>query len=104
MSNPQQPPMKPLGEMTSEERTNYSIQRAPDYSGKQEAVLTTSRTKCWSARDQLFECLDKNNDQINLCKDFYQVFSSVCLNSWADYFMKKRAADKNKKEFLERTQ
>ncbi|EGC38929.1 hypothetical protein DICPUDRAFT_75462 [Dictyostelium purpureum] len=95
---------KPLGDMTKEERTSYSIKRAPDYTGKEDAVLNVSREKCWKSRDEYFECLDKNNDNESKCKEFYDKFSDSCLKSWKEYFIKKRIADINKQNFLNRSE
>ncbi|KYQ92517.1 cytochrome c oxidase subunit VIb [Tieghemostelium lacteum] len=91
---------KPIGEMTNEERTKYSIQRAPDYKGKEEAILSNNRKECWNARDKYFECLDKNSENELACTQFYNTFKDSCLNSWCEYFIKKRKQDKLKQEFL----
>ncbi|KAM9960507.1 hypothetical protein ACTFIW_009649 [Dictyostelium discoideum] len=93
---------KPLNEMTKEERTNYSLRRAPDYHGKEESVLNSSRTKCWEARDKYFKCLDDNKEDDSKCKEFYNELNNSCLKSWSEYFIKKRISDKNKEAFLNR--
>ncbi|EFA85904.1 cytochrome c oxidase subunit VIb [Heterostelium album PN500] len=90
-----------LSAMTPEERTKYSLLRAPDYHGTDDKVLSTSRSQCWSARDKYFACLDANNENQSICKQFYDEFSSSCLSSWKEYFIKKRLIEKQKSEMLD---
>ncbi|KAK5575763.1 hypothetical protein RB653_006897 [Dictyostelium firmibasis] len=101
-NNNDQENVKPLNEMTKEERTNYSLKRAPDYHGKEENVLNKSRTQCWEARDKYYKCLDDNNDNEPKCKEFYDELNKNCLKSWSEYFVKKRKSDKNIQAFLNR--
>eukprot|EP01132_Coremiostelium_polycephalum_P009920 gene9920-12165_t len=98
----QQQPVN-LGSMTAEERSVYSIQRAPDYHGQETKVLGKSRNECWKAKDQYFECLDKNNENESMCKEFLNVFEQSCYSSWVDHFIKKRKVTKMRNQYLEKS-
>ncbi|CAH1108392.1 unnamed protein product [Psylliodes chrysocephalus] len=54
------------------------------------------RTKCWSARDQYWECLDKNSvksgdtKDINVCAEFRKMYEQSCSAQWVKHFDRKR--------------
>ncbi|GAM19311.1 hypothetical protein SAMD00019534_024860, partial [Acytostelium subglobosum LB1] len=91
---------KELSAMSPEERTQYSLMRAPDYHGADNNVLANNRAKCWDARDQYFACLDANNENEQTCKQLYDAFAGSCMSSWKEYFIKKRFVDKQKAQML----
>ncbi|EGG19868.1 cytochrome c oxidase subunit VIb [Cavenderia fasciculata] len=83
-----------ISKLTAEERTKYSLLRAPDYQGTESSVLNTSRKACWLSRDQYFECLDKNNENKDKCKEEFEKFNNSCLDSW------KRFIDNQKNKLM----
>lgn len=50
------------------------------------------RTKCWSARDKYWECLDKNgtSEKDNTCTEFRKVFENSCKPQWVKHFDRRR--------------
>ncbi|EEB07147.1 hypothetical protein SJAG_02229 [Schizosaccharomyces japonicus yFS275] len=63
------------------------------------APKRADRESCWTARDEYFKCLDKNNI-INAKKDDAlaaekcgpqkEGFETSCVKAWVDYFLKFR--------------
>lgn len=49
-----------------------------------------TRTKCWAARDELWTCLDKNNDEAKVCKSYRAMFEKECPDQWVLHFDRKR--------------
>ncbi|CAH1285533.1 unnamed protein product [Diabrotica balteata] len=55
------------------------------------------RAKCWGARDQYWDCLDKNSsaakdqkDKNNVCAGFRKVYEESCSAQWVKHFDRKR--------------
>lgn len=51
------------------------------------------RTKCWSARDKYWECLDKNgpNPKESVCAEFRKMFETSCSAQWVKHFDRKKS-------------
>ncbi|KAJ3657779.1 hypothetical protein Zmor_009561 [Zophobas morio] len=53
------------------------------------------RHLCWGARDQYWECLEKNgikdNDNGGLCKELRKVFEKSCSAQWVKHFDRRRS-------------
>ncbi|TVY90234.1 Cytochrome c oxidase subunit 6B-like protein, partial [Lachnellula willkommii] len=71
----------------------------------------TQRAKCWEGRDAYFRCLDKNGiiDSIGQkdkaekeCAGEARGFEGNCASSWVTYFKKRRVAEHQKAQTLER--
>ena len=41
-----------------------------------------SRRKCWTSRDEYFECLTKNKEDESKCVELRKVFDNQCPNTW----------------------
>lgn len=41
-----------------------------------------TRTKCYKAKDDLWQCLDQNNDKAEACLQFRKLFESNCPSQW----------------------
>ncbi|KAK2858771.1 hypothetical protein Q5P01_003391 [Channa striata] len=54
------------------------------------APNSAERKACWDARDQLWKCLDDNNDQVKSCQRFMNEFETKCPAQWVKYFNKRR--------------
>ncbi|KAM4523303.1 cytochrome c oxidase assembly factor 6 homolog [Fundulus diaphanus] len=54
------------------------------------APTSAERKACWEARDQLWQCLDDNNDKIQSCQKFQGDFEAKCPAQWVKYFTKRR--------------
>ncbi|KAI0487003.1 cytochrome oxidase c subunit VIb-domain-containing protein [Xylaria cf. heliscus] len=78
--------------------------RAPDRS---------ERRRCWDARDNFYQCLDKHDVIDSLsgegkktadkhCAKEEAAFQDNCASAWVTYFKKYRVADYQKKKTLER--
>jgi len=48
------------------------------------------RTKCYTARDGLWSCLDTNEDNIKKCVEFRKQFENFCPKQWVTHFDRKR--------------
>lgn len=54
------------------------------------------RSKCWSARDKYWECLDKNKVQESpskpqtVCSEFRKMYEQSCSAQWVKHFDRKR--------------
>ncbi|XP_017293695.1 cytochrome c oxidase assembly factor 6 homolog [Kryptolebias marmoratus] len=55
------------------------------------APTSAERKACWEARDQLWLCLDNNNDKIESCQKFQSDFEAKCPAQWVKYFTKRRS-------------
>jgi len=53
-------------------------------------VSRRARETCWNARDEYHDCLRKNDDHAELCKQFYEVYTKLCPPSWVKHFEEKR--------------
>ncbi|GJQ65394.1 hypothetical protein Trydic_g7504 [Trypoxylus dichotomus] len=53
------------------------------------------RAKCWGARDEYWECLDKhkiqNAEKGGLCAEFRKVYEMSCSSQWVKHFDRKRS-------------
>ncbi|XP_043963861.1 cytochrome c oxidase assembly factor 6 homolog [Gambusia affinis] len=54
------------------------------------APNSAQRKACWDARDQLWQCLDDNNDKMQSCQQFQGDFETKCPAQWVKYFTKRR--------------
>jgi len=54
------------------------------------APTKAERELCWSARDEYWQCLDKNKDDASKCKEHRQRFESDCTKTWLKYFDRRR--------------
>ncbi|XP_067110780.1 cytochrome c oxidase assembly factor 6 homolog [Osmerus mordax] len=54
------------------------------------APNSSERRACWGARDELWKCLDDNNDQASSCEKFQKEFEANCPTQWVKYFIKRR--------------
>ncbi|KAM4615170.1 cytochrome c oxidase assembly factor 6 homolog [Polymixia lowei] len=54
------------------------------------APTSAERKVCWGARDDLWKCLDDNNDQASPCEKFQREFEVNCPAQWVKYFTKRR--------------
>ncbi|XP_029016389.1 cytochrome c oxidase assembly factor 6 homolog isoform X2 [Betta splendens] len=48
------------------------------------------RKVCWAARDQMWKCLDDNDDKAAPCQNFRKELEAKCPAQWVKYFMKRR--------------
>lgn len=55
-------------------------------SNKEEFLNKSKRIKCWSSRDNYWECLRSNNDKVEPCKDFRKIYESSCPDQWVNEF------------------
>ncbi|RDW68123.1 hypothetical protein BP6252_09519 [Coleophoma cylindrospora] len=71
----------------------------------------SQRAKCWEARDQYFDCLNKESivDSITekdkaekACKSEGRAFEGNCASSWVTYFKKRRVMEYQKEQTLAR--
>ncbi|KAH8819796.1 cytochrome oxidase c subunit VIb-domain-containing protein [Xylogone sp. PMI_703] len=71
----------------------------------------SQRAKCWEARDQYFECLDKNSIIDSLgekdkaakaCGSEGKKFEANCATSWVKYFKQRRVMEHQKNQTLEK--
>ncbi|KAK9453334.1 hypothetical protein V1511DRAFT_462607 [Dipodascopsis uninucleata] len=57
-------------------------------------ITRSERQKCHLARDAFFNCMDKNSikkfEQQPVCIDLYKEMTSLCPDSWSQYFIAKR--------------
>ncbi|KAL3423307.1 hypothetical protein PVAG01_05054 [Phlyctema vagabunda] len=69
----------------------------------------SQRAKCWEARDDFFNCLDKNGIIDSLaekdksekgCKLESRAFEANCASSWVTYFKKRRVMEHQKAQTL----
>ncbi|XP_017300119.1 cytochrome c oxidase assembly factor 6 homolog isoform X2 [Diaphorina citri] len=44
------------------------------------------RTKCWSARDKYWECLDSHEGNADSCKEFRTSYEQFCPGQWVKHF------------------
>lgn len=58
-------------------------------SGKEEFLSKSARTKCWSSRDNYWECLRSNNEEATKCADLRKMYESSCPLQWVNWFKKK---------------
>ncbi|XP_040886161.1 cytochrome c oxidase assembly factor 6 homolog isoform X2 [Toxotes jaculatrix] len=54
------------------------------------APSSAQRKACWEARDQLWKCLDDNEDKAASCQNFQKEFEAKCPAQWVKYFIKRR--------------
>lgn len=55
------------------------------------------REMCWLLRDQLYECLENNNEDLEACSVPYKKLIDTCPASWTKRFIEKRKYDLEKK-------
>lgn len=48
-----------------------------------------TRTKCWLARDKYWSCLDRTNEDADICKESRKIFEDSCSNQWVIHFDRK---------------
>lgn len=50
-----------------------------------------ARQKCWSARDNYWNCLDKSGEnEKNPCLELRKLYESSCSSQWIKHFDRKR--------------
>lgn len=52
------------------------------------APNSAERKACWDARDQLWKCLDDNNDNASPCQKFQSEFEGNCPAQWVSISLK----------------
>lgn len=66
-----------------------------------------TRQSCWNARDEYWQCLDKNApdyqatsgaDEPKECQKFRKLFQSKCPGQWVKHFDRKRTYEQFKKK------
>ncbi|XP_062428256.1 cytochrome c oxidase assembly factor 6 homolog [Rhea pennata] len=62
------------------------------------APTMEERKACWGARDEFWECLDKNSKDESKCQKLRLSFESRCPQQWVKYFDKRRDYLKYKKK------
>ncbi|PUU77185.1 cytochrome oxidase c subunit VIb-domain-containing protein [Tuber borchii] len=77
------------------------------------APTREQRALCWTARDQFFACLDKNNildplknskESKSFCSSEDASFQKECRGSWVEHFKKRRVMEHNREAMLKRLQ
>eukprot|EP00285_Hemiselmis_virescens_P007691 CAMPEP_0173383876 /NCGR_PEP_ID=MMETSP1356-20130122/6448_1 /TAXON_ID=77927 ORGANISM="Hemiselmis virescens, Strain PCC157" /NCGR_SAMPLE_ID=MMETSP1356 /ASSEMBLY_ACC=CAM_ASM_000847 /LENGTH=80 /DNA_ID=CAMNT_0014338947 /DNA_START=82 /DNA_END=324 /DNA_ORIENTATION=- len=53
-------------------------------------MTSGSRVECYNNRDFYFECLDKNGEDVNMCKALGDKYEATCLKAWVQYFNMQR--------------
>lgn len=72
-----------------------------------------NRMECWSAKDNFFECLTKNNIDNSLdpkekdnvetnCGTLRKDFQGKCVASWYKYFQEKRFSEIQKDRYIKK--
>jgi cytochrome c oxidase assembly factor 6 len=46
----------------------------------------TTRELCWRARDEFFQCLDREVDASVQCKELRDAFTKACPRTWVKYW------------------
>lgn len=59
------------------------------------APNSAERKACWNARDQLWKCLDDNNDNASACQKFQSEFEGNCPAQWVSISLKIEGKKKN---------
>ncbi|XP_056101386.1 cytochrome c oxidase assembly factor 6 homolog [Rhinichthys klamathensis goyatoka] len=54
------------------------------------APNASERKACWSARDELWKCLDAHRDSSSACEKHQLEFEDKCPAQWVKYFVKRR--------------
>ncbi|TWW64444.1 cytochrome c oxidase assembly factor 6 homolog [Takifugu rubripes] len=54
------------------------------------APNSAERKACWDARDELWKCLDQNQDRASACQQLQSQFEGRCPAQWVKYFTKRR--------------
>ena len=54
------------------------------------------RQVCWGARDKFWECMTKNNEQVEKCADLRKEFEGSCPPTWVTHFDRKFQFEKFK--------
>ncbi|KAI7792134.1 cytochrome c oxidase assembly factor 6 homolog [Triplophysa rosa] len=54
------------------------------------APTSSERKACWGARDELWMCLDLNEDKTSACEKHQREFEAKCPAQWVKYFVKRR--------------
>lgn len=53
------------------------------------------RAKCWGARDQYWDCMDKlgpiEDEKNSACAEFRKMFETSCSPQWVKHFDRKRS-------------
>lgn len=55
-------------------------------SSKEEFLSKSERTRCWSSRDNFWECLRANNDKVDKCSDLRETYEKACPIQWVNRF------------------
>jgi hypothetical protein len=59
-------------------------------------VSSLQREICWQFRDQLYACLEQNNEQLEECPIEHKRLVDACPPSWTKRFINKRKYDLQK--------
>lgn len=54
-------------------------------SKSEEFLSKSERSKCWSSRDNYWECLRSNDEKAEKCKDFRNIYESSCPVQWVNW-------------------
>ncbi|KAK3544933.1 hypothetical protein QTP86_029218 [Hemibagrus guttatus] len=54
------------------------------------APNSKQRQACWGARDELWRCLDLNQDNTAACEKYRKEYEASCPAQWVKYFNKRR--------------
>lgn len=54
-------------------------------SKSEEFLSKSERAKCWSSRDNYWECLRSNDEKEEKCKDFRKIYESSCPVQWVNW-------------------
>ncbi|XP_038851517.1 cytochrome c oxidase assembly factor 6 homolog [Salvelinus namaycush] len=54
------------------------------------APNSNQRKACWGVRDELWKCLDDNQDNASSCDKFQKEFEASCPAQWVKHFTKRR--------------
>lgn len=51
-------------------------------SNTEEFLSKSERSKCWSSRDNYWECLRSNNEKTENCTNLRKIYESSCPIQW----------------------
>ncbi|XP_023673588.2 cytochrome c oxidase assembly factor 6 homolog [Paramormyrops kingsleyae] len=54
------------------------------------APNSAQRRACWAARDDLWKCLEENNENSAPCETLRRTFEDSCPAQWVKYFSRRR--------------
>ncbi|KAL9645424.1 hypothetical protein ABK040_002622 [Willaertia magna] len=58
------------------------------------------RDACWKAKDELFACLEKSNEDLGQCEMEHRKLKELCPKSWVKRFIGKRKFDREKENII----